>query len=203
MPAVWDNAINPLYESAAVKNGRAFLYLFYTKTRIKYFQPCELENLNASPGGLFIQKAGASTIGNLPKAVQQLFGDSDTPHRHVPRREAVQAPDDPRKAPVQRRYGPLLPGSRRQPRPQLQQVRRQGRGADDGRRCLYQPPRCGAPPAPKKRISGKPSAAQYLFPLPVYSAIHRIVPTVLSHPVNTDAGMVAMWPLFAAALAAS
>lgn len=33
---------------------------------------------NANPGDLFIQKADASTIGDLAKAVQQLFGDSGT-----------------------------------------------------------------------------------------------------------------------------
>ena len=33
---------------------------------------------NAEPGDLFIQKADASTIGDLAKAVQQLFGDSGT-----------------------------------------------------------------------------------------------------------------------------
>ncbi len=33
---------------------------------------------NANPGDLFIQKADASTIGTLAKAVQQLFGDTDT-----------------------------------------------------------------------------------------------------------------------------
>ena len=34
--------------------------------------------LNANPGDLFIQKADASTIGDLAKAVQQLFGDTGT-----------------------------------------------------------------------------------------------------------------------------
>lgn len=34
--------------------------------------------VNAEPGDLFIQKADASTIGNLAKAVQQLFGDTGT-----------------------------------------------------------------------------------------------------------------------------
>lgn len=33
---------------------------------------------HAKPGDLFVQKADASTIGDLAKAVQQLFGDSDT-----------------------------------------------------------------------------------------------------------------------------
>lgn len=33
---------------------------------------------HARPGDLFIQKADASTIGNLAKAVQQLFGDTGT-----------------------------------------------------------------------------------------------------------------------------
>ena len=33
---------------------------------------------HANPGDLFIQKADASTIGNLAKAVQQLFGDTGT-----------------------------------------------------------------------------------------------------------------------------
>lgn len=33
---------------------------------------------NANPGDLFIQKADASTIGDLAKAVQRLFGDSGT-----------------------------------------------------------------------------------------------------------------------------
>ena len=33
---------------------------------------------NANPGDLFIQKADASTIGDLAKAVQQLFGDPGT-----------------------------------------------------------------------------------------------------------------------------
>ena len=33
---------------------------------------------NANPGDLFIQKAPASTIGNLAKAVQGLFGDTGT-----------------------------------------------------------------------------------------------------------------------------
>ena len=33
---------------------------------------------HANPGDLFIQKAGASTIGDLAKAVQQLFGDTGT-----------------------------------------------------------------------------------------------------------------------------
>lgn len=33
---------------------------------------------NANPGDLFIQKADASTIGNLAKGVQQLFGDTGT-----------------------------------------------------------------------------------------------------------------------------
>lgn len=31
---------------------------------------------HATPGDLFIQKADASTIGDLAKAVQQLFGDT-------------------------------------------------------------------------------------------------------------------------------
>lgn len=34
--------------------------------------------VNADPGDLFIQKADASTIGDLAKAVQQLFGDTGT-----------------------------------------------------------------------------------------------------------------------------
>ena len=34
--------------------------------------------LNANPGDLFIQKADASTIGDLAKAVQKLFGDTGT-----------------------------------------------------------------------------------------------------------------------------
>ena len=34
--------------------------------------------LNANPGDLFIQKADASTIGDLAKAVQRLFGDTGT-----------------------------------------------------------------------------------------------------------------------------
>ena len=34
--------------------------------------------MNANPGDLFIQKADASTIGTLAKAVQQLFGDTGT-----------------------------------------------------------------------------------------------------------------------------
>ena len=33
---------------------------------------------NAKPGDLFIQKADASTIGDLAKAVQRLFGDTGT-----------------------------------------------------------------------------------------------------------------------------
>ena len=33
---------------------------------------------NANPGDLFIQKADASTIGDLAKAVQKLFGDTGT-----------------------------------------------------------------------------------------------------------------------------
>jgi UDP-glucose 4-epimerase len=33
---------------------------------------------NANPGDLFIQKADASTIGDLAKAVQSLFGDTGT-----------------------------------------------------------------------------------------------------------------------------
>ena len=33
---------------------------------------------NAEPGDLFIQKADASTIGDLAKAVQKLFGDTGT-----------------------------------------------------------------------------------------------------------------------------
>lgn len=33
---------------------------------------------NANPGDLFIQKSDASTIGDLAKAVQQLFGDTGT-----------------------------------------------------------------------------------------------------------------------------
>ena len=33
---------------------------------------------HANPGDLFIQKADASTIGDLAKGVQQLFGDTDT-----------------------------------------------------------------------------------------------------------------------------
>ena len=33
---------------------------------------------HANPGDLFIQKAGACTIGDLAKAVQQLFGDTGT-----------------------------------------------------------------------------------------------------------------------------
>jgi len=33
---------------------------------------------HANPGDLFIQKSDASTIGNLAKAVQQLFGDTGT-----------------------------------------------------------------------------------------------------------------------------
>ena len=33
---------------------------------------------HADPGDLFIQKADASTIGNLAKGVQQLFGDTGT-----------------------------------------------------------------------------------------------------------------------------
>ena len=35
---------------------------------------------HANPGDLFIQKADASTIGDLAKAVQQLFGDTGTRH---------------------------------------------------------------------------------------------------------------------------
>lgn len=34
--------------------------------------------MNANPGDLFVQKAPASTIGDLAKAVQQLFGDTGT-----------------------------------------------------------------------------------------------------------------------------
>ena len=34
--------------------------------------------VNANPGDMFIQKADASTIGDLAKAVQQLFGDTGT-----------------------------------------------------------------------------------------------------------------------------
>lgn len=34
--------------------------------------------VNAEPGDLFIQKADASTIGDLAKAVQQLFGETET-----------------------------------------------------------------------------------------------------------------------------
>ena len=34
--------------------------------------------LNATPGDLFIQKSDACTIGDLAKAVQQLFGDTGT-----------------------------------------------------------------------------------------------------------------------------
>jgi UDP-glucose 4-epimerase len=33
---------------------------------------------HANPGDLFVQKADASTIGDLAKAVQQLFGDTGT-----------------------------------------------------------------------------------------------------------------------------
>ena len=33
---------------------------------------------NADPGDLFVQKADACTIGDLAKAVQQLFGDTGT-----------------------------------------------------------------------------------------------------------------------------
>ena len=33
---------------------------------------------NANPGDLFIQKADASTIGDLAKGVQKLFGDTGT-----------------------------------------------------------------------------------------------------------------------------
>ena len=33
---------------------------------------------HANPGDLFIQKSDASTIGDLAKAVQQLFGDTGT-----------------------------------------------------------------------------------------------------------------------------
>ena len=34
--------------------------------------------MNANPGDLFIQKADASTIGDLAKGVQKLFGDTGT-----------------------------------------------------------------------------------------------------------------------------
>ncbi len=34
--------------------------------------------MHANPGDLFIQKADASTIGDLAKAVQRLFGDTGT-----------------------------------------------------------------------------------------------------------------------------
>ena len=45
---------------------------------------------HANPGDLFIQKSDASTIGDLAKAVQQLFGDNrHEHHRHPSRREAV------------------------------------------------------------------------------------------------------------------
>ena len=44
---------------------------------------------HANPGDLFIQKADASTIGDLAKAVQRLFGDTGTQHhRHAPWRKA-------------------------------------------------------------------------------------------------------------------
>lgn len=38
----------------------------------------EFAFMNANPGDLFIQKAPASTVGDLAKAVQVIFGDTDT-----------------------------------------------------------------------------------------------------------------------------
>ena len=44
--------------------------------QIKAGRPITIQNAN--PGDLFIQKADASTIGDLAKAVQRLFGDTGT-----------------------------------------------------------------------------------------------------------------------------
>ena len=50
---------------------------------------------HANPGDLFIQKAPASTIGDLAEAVQGGLRPRGHPgHRHPPRREAVRDPHD-------------------------------------------------------------------------------------------------------------
>ena len=95
---------------------------------------------HANPGDLFIQKADASTIGDLAKAVQQLFGDTGTQiigTRHGG--EALRDPHDPRGAPAQRGHGQLLSGGRGQPGFELRQVCGAGPGSDHGGRVLHQP----------------------------------------------------------------
>ena len=75
---------------------------------------------HANPGDLFIQKADASTIGDLAKAVQRLFGDTGTKiigTRHG--EKAVRDADDPGRTAAQRGYGRLLPRGGGQPGSQL------------------------------------------------------------------------------------
>ena len=54
-----------------------------------------------------------------------------------PRREALRDADDPRGAPARRGHGELLPRGVRLSRPQLRQVRGEGRREDPGRRVLH------------------------------------------------------------------
>ena len=79
---------------------------------------------HANPGDLFIQKADASTIGDLAKAVQQLFGDTGTSiigTRHGEKLfETLMTREERRSL---RRYGWLLPCGGRYPRSQLRQDR--------------------------------------------------------------------------------
>ena len=66
---------------------------------------------HASPGDLFVQKAPAATIGDLAKAVQQLFGDTGTTQiigtRHG--EKLFETLHDPRGAAARRGHGRLLP----------------------------------------------------------------------------------------------
>ena len=65
---------------------------------------------HANPGDLFIQKADASTIGDLAKAVQTLFGDTGTNiigTRHG--EKLYETLMTKRGADAQRGYGQLLP----------------------------------------------------------------------------------------------
>ena len=66
-----------------IKSGKPITITDPSMTRflMNLDEAVELVNFafkNAEPGDLFIQKADASTIGDLAKAVQQLFGDTGT-----------------------------------------------------------------------------------------------------------------------------
>ena len=100
----------------------------------------EFAFLHANPGDLFIQKAPASTIGDLAEAVQELFGRTGTRvigTRHgeklyetlMTREERLRAED----------MGGVLPRLVRLPRPQLRPVRGRGQGRDPGGRALHEP----------------------------------------------------------------